>query len=123
MVDFSSLLSQGASGAAGATPVGAAASSIPNIGGAAGPATSGNENQFNDRNQINIQPVGVNIGEILRNFEGPSENGGFGLETRSRYLGPAAVSLTPSLEGFNPLTLALLVAAGAVAFVAVRRFA
>ena len=48
--------------------------------GTPGTAISGGSPLFNDRSVINIAPVGVNLGEILRNFSGPPANGGFGLD-------------------------------------------
>ena len=85
-------------------------------GGAAGPAVSGGDLRFSDRNLINVAPVGVNLGEILRNFEGPAENGGFGLETRSRYINGSRASGGVAVQaGFGGAGLLLIVAAGAAA--------
>lgn len=122
-----------AGAAVSATPAGAAAGAlgggggIPSItGGMAGPATSGGEQTgFNDRNVINIAPVGTNIGEILRNFEGDPANGGFGLEARSRFLfgdqQPLQASFGLSGAQSNLILPALLLAGGAAVFFLIRR--
>lgn len=48
---------------------------------------------FNDRLNINVAPIGVNVGEIFRNFSGPSENGGFGFSSPSLFSSPSRSSL------------------------------
>ena len=92
---------------------------IPSLnltGGAAGPAISGGNPLFNDRNYINIAPTGVNLGEIFRNFEGPPENGGAGLERGNLFvkagLDGGLVGATIGGESF-PL-IVILIAGGLV---------
>lgn len=42
---------------------------------------------FNDRSFVNVAPVGVNLGEILREMNsGPPENGGLGISLQSPVL-------------------------------------
>lgn len=71
--------------------------------GASSAAISGGNPISSDRNFVNIAPVGVNVGEIFRNLEGPTENGGFGLTRRSRLLNDNAGATL--LAGTLPLGL------------------
>ena len=94
---------------------------LSGAGAATGPAISGGNPLFNDRNFINIAPVGVNLGEMLRNFEGPPENGGFGLETSSR-MSPtigASFDLLGSKAGFSTGLLPILLLIGGAVIVGV----
>ncbi len=68
--------------------------SLPNLTGGPALSKAGGDPIFSDRNAINVAPVGVNLGEILRVFEGPPENGGAGLEIFSRYFGDRNGKLT-----------------------------
>lgn len=73
-----------------------------------------------DRSVVNVAPVGFNLGEIIRAFEGPPENGGFGIDKGSR-LGTnnqefAAARLTSQGGSFRFSTAGLL--AGGIALVA-----
>ena len=61
-------------------------------GGKSASARSGGTNVFNDRTYVTVQPVGVNVGEIFRNFEGPPSNGGFGFEQKSLFKNPSKVN-------------------------------
>jgi len=55
---------------------------------------------INDRSVINIAPIGVNLGEIIRPFnEGSPANGGYGLEIPSRYRTTPAVAELPLTGG------------------------
>ena len=60
-----------AAGMAAASAIGEVAKAPP-----AGPAISGAEASYSDRNYINIAPVGVNLGEVLNQLAYPAENGG-----------------------------------------------
>ena len=87
----------GAGAAAGLTPlaivnpVGTIAgsmlgASIPSLAGSGKTAWS-SSGDIADRSVINVSPVAVNLGEILRNFnEGSPPNGGFGINGPSRYM-------------------------------------
>lgn len=55
---------------------------IPKLGGDAGPSSS--DANVNLGTNINVAPTAVNFGELLKNFSGPPENGGFGLNSPSR---------------------------------------
>mgnify|MGYP006279884981 CR=1 FL=1 len=61
----------GAAGTAASGALQGATSSPPNM----------QRQDFNGRSYINVAPVGLNLGEILRQYKGPPENGGLGLET------------------------------------------
>lgn len=77
-------------------------SALPGLmtGGKTNLSTSGD---ISDRSVINVCPVGVNLGEILRPYnEGAYSNGGFGLETASRYV-PAALYPNETLSVSTPL--------------------
>lgn len=98
--------------------LGTAASGLLTGAGQAGPALSGGNPLFSDRNYINVAPVGVNLGEILRNWEGPTENGGFGLEKKTR-LGQDVsfkASLLGSEVGFSTGILPVLLLVGGSVF-------
>lgn len=90
-----------------ATPLasgfGSGLSSVFSRPGASSAAISGGNPISSDRNFVNIAPVGVNVGEIFRNLEGPPENGGFGLTRRSRLLNDNAGATL--LAGTLPLGL------------------
>ncbi|KKN30030.1 hypothetical protein LCGC14_0838030 [marine sediment metagenome] len=89
-------------------------------GGAAGPAVSGAPNEFNDRNLIDIAPVGVNIGEILKNYDIPPENGGLGLTRASRFFGDTASAVAGNLGSTVPVLL-VVAAAGTALFFLIRK--
>lgn len=74
-----------AAGAAGGSGGGLQAA-----GGAAGPSEATSSADFTAN--VQVAPVGLNIGELLRNFEGPPANGGFGLERQSRLFGGGGVA-------------------------------
>lgn len=100
---------------------------IPNItGGPSGPALSGGDPAFNGRNFIDIKPVNVNIGEIIKNFTGPPENGGLGLDVRSRYFGAGLSAgnggVQASVGSRNVVGLLVIVAIGAAVIWGVQRF-
>lgn len=104
-----------------ATGFGSGLSGVFSRPGASSAAISGGNPISSDRTMVNIAPVGVNVGEIFRNLEGPPENGGLGLVRRNRFLADSADtrliagSLPLGLEGgvsANVPTL-LLIAAGA----------
>jgi hypothetical protein len=82
---------------------------------------------LSDRTAINIAPVGVNFGDLLREMNVGSEaNGGQGVHVRSRYLGTgASLPTMPDKVSINKLNLiaypaiALALAAG-VYFIFIR---
>ena len=47
---------------------------------------------------VQVSNPGINLGEILSNFEGPPENGGFGLEKSWR--GTSSIAMQSSVGGF-----------------------
>jgi hypothetical protein len=57
---------------------------------------------FSDRSPINIAPSAVNLGEILKPFkQGSTANGGYGLQTPSRYLSDN----NGQIEQYQPVSL------------------
>lgn len=75
------------------------------------PALSGAEALYADRTYINIAPVGVNIGEILKALDsGPLETGGSGFMLSSFFGGQPTVG-TQS-QGMSLTTMALLLGGG-----------
>jgi hypothetical protein len=78
----------------------AALTAAGKLGGAAmGGKNAGLTSQrINDRSAINVAPVGVNLGEILRPFrEGSPANGGYGIQTPSRWIGGESAGFSPKL--------------------------
>ena len=99
-------------------------------GGAAAPAISGGGTTANQGGNIIVEPTGINLGEILRNFSGPPSNGGYGVDLWSR-LFPAASFSNPSyasggvaaanVGGGFPLWPVLLIGGGLAAFLLLRK--
>lgn len=89
-------------------------------GGPSGPAISGGNPLFSGRNAINVAPVGVNLGSILKNFEGSPANGGDGLDVMARYVSPGTIARPVVAEGFPPVNtlvcFAILAGAGFLVF-------
>jgi len=98
-------------------------SNLTGAGAPAGPALSGGNPLFNDRNYINVAPVGVNLGEILRNWEGDPANGGFGYAGTSRLLGgQSGVSGGVSVQGgIGAAPIILIAGAGLALLYLLRR--
>jgi len=56
-----------------------------------------NTGALSDKSPVNIAPIGVNVGEILKPYnQGSVENGGFGLEYPSRLM-PLTASLSSNI--------------------------
>lgn len=82
-----------------------------------------------DRTFINVQPVGVNVGELFKNFEGPTSNGGYGFERKSLFpmdhggqnSTPASFNLGVSGGANIGTTLLIVGVAGAIAFFVLKK--
>lgn len=104
----------------------AASSVAQGLGAAAGgPTVSG---PINDRSQVNVAPVGVNLGQILQPaMQGSATNGGSGARLPSRWAGVTDAGFRPTQIADSQPTRrggipwwALALAAGAVGFITVK---
>lgn len=91
-------------------------------GGAAGPALSGGSPAINDRSAVNIVPPNFNLGNILKDFSGPSANGA-GLIPAGIFNQAGGVREGGVAFGANisPFVLLLIAAGAGIVWVATRK--
>jgi hypothetical protein len=100
------------------------------LGGAGGGGVTGaapSNQEFNPNSPINVAPVGLNLGEILKGYEqGSATNGGSGARLPSRYaqqfMQNAAPNIPTQSPGFSvsPVVLGGVVALGVVTYLIMR---
>ena len=113
------------------TAIGGALGAVGGLGGGGGGGGGGGAppmpQTFNPNTPINVAPVGVNLGEILKGYEqGSSVNGGSGARIPSRYAqkfmdnaAPSVPAKSPGLS-VSPILIGGLVATGLVGYLLLR---
>jgi len=110
------------------TAIGGALGAVGGLGGGGGGGGAPPTNQtFNPNTPINVAPVGVNIGEILKGYEqGSSVNGGSGARLPSRYAQKFIDNAAPNIPAqslgmsVSPILIGGLVATGLVGYLLLR---
>ena len=94
---------------------------LQGLGAALGGSLPPNVSRAQASNYINVAPVGVNIGEIVRPYnEGSLTNGGYGIPLASRFIDGLSGRQTVEALGGGSVTVSpLILAAGAGAVVLV----